>query len=437
MPSLFETERGYRLRGRLSTWRVVAIHHWPRILGIIIGISAIIVEVLTRSELGLIGILGGALALVQLAFIVRDALDVDQEGKRYFFGGPRDPSVLDTAQLSDLYLDFERLITPNGSAIRSTALDLSLWSGLDRRIELMSTPWRIPPLAERFLQFTLRQRQRSTNVLYNSAKVALRSDISAAGLRNDTEPIRVQATDYFAGEVTNELTGLRIIERETRSVVYDGRSMAVSDEVLSDLAESTLSNHIGVSTLGITSDGFLVLPLQSPGSAQSATTLAPTGSGSIDLEDAVPAGSLHEMLVTAMDRELSEECGVPRDVLTTRVCGFARLLHRGGKPDFFGLTRMAVPLDRVQVAFAERPFISTHMSTRVDRSSPAALRRSLAPLVEGRRHELSFLLKVGLRVLDDLLAERPDEVLAFFTGPETTGRTPAPRSAPDAEPRDR
>lgn len=40
-----------------------------------------------------------------------------------------------------------------------------------------------------------------------------------------------------------------------------------------------------------------------------------------------------------MERELREECGIAGNVaLRTRIIGYARLLHRGGKPEFFGVT---------------------------------------------------------------------------------------------------
>ena len=416
MPTLVGSERGYRLRGRLQTWRSVARRHRLRIVFIGIGLVGIAFEALAGSRNGIVGVAGGILAALQVVQIMLDLREVDREGSRYFFGAPRDTSALDDVRLSDRYVGFERFVAARGAALRSPQLDVALWDGADQRIALDPTPWAMPVLAGRLLHFVLRQRQRSTDVVYDSAKVGLRTDLSVTALAPDAPPIRTQRTSYFASEVTNELTGRVILERGTDAVVYDGRSMAVAGDVLRDLDEGALSNHIGVSTLAVTSDGFLILTLQSPGSAQDPTGLVPSGSGSADLEDADGVTTLAALVLAAMDRELAEECGLPREAITTRLCGYARLLHRGGKPDLFGLSRLSVPLADVHVVEAERAFVSTHRSVRLDRTDAAALRASLAAVADDAANGASFTLRLALRIVDDLLAERPDEVLAFLRG---------------------
>ncbi|MET8996542.1 hypothetical protein [Amycolatopsis sp. NPDC004169] len=50
-----------------------------------------------------------------------------------------------------------------------------------------------------------------------------------------------------------------------------------------------------------------------------------------------------------MERELCEESGLtPEDVRETKVVGFARWMERGAKPEFFGLTELAI--DSAEVA---------------------------------------------------------------------------------------
>lgn len=416
MPPLIGSERGYRLRGRLQTWRFVARRHRVRIGFIAIGLVGVAFEVLAGSRNGIVGVAGGIIAALQVVQIALDLREVERDGSRYFFGAPRDTSVLDDVRLSDRYTGFERFVAPRGAAVRSRQLDVALWDGADRPIVLDATAWAMPVLAARLLHFVLRQRQRSTDVVYDAAKVGLRTDLSMATFAPEAPPIRLQRTSYFASEVSNELTGRVILERGTDAVVYDGRSMAVAGDVLRDLEGGALSNHIGVSTLAVTSDGFLILTLQSSGSAQDPTGLVPSGSGSADLEDADGAGTFGGFVRTAMDRELSEECGLPRGAITTRLCGYARLLHRGGKPDLFGLSRLAVPLADVRVVETERPFVSTHRSVRIDRSDAAALRASLAAVADDATSGASFTLRLALRIVDDLLVERPDEVLAFLRG---------------------
>ncbi len=416
MPTVIRSERGYRLRGRLQTWRFVARRHWLRITFITLGLAAVMFEAVAGSRNGIVGWVGGIFAAVQVLQVVLDLRDVDREGSRYFYGAPRDPSALSDVRLSDRYDGFERIVDPRGSAVRSPQFDFALWDGADRAFVLDGTPWAVPVLPARLLQFVLRQRQRSTDVVYDSAKVGLRTDLTSAALAPDAPPVRLQRTSYFASEVTNELTGRIIVERGTDLVVHDGRSMAVTGDVLHDLCEGAMSDHIGVSTLAVTSDGFLILTLQSSGSAQDPTAFVPSGSGSADLADAEGRTTLGELVVAATERELAEECGVPRTAITTRLCGYARLLHRGGKPDFFALSRLSVPLAEIRILDAERAFVSTHRPVRIDRTDADALRASLETVRAEAATGASFTLRLALRILDDLTAARPDEVLAFLRG---------------------
>jgi hypothetical protein len=74
--------------------------------------------------------------------------------------------------------------------------------------------------------------------------------------------------------------------------------------------------------------------------------LGPSGSGSLDWEDIDSCRSrnndmmLQDLLRLGMERELSEEIGarVGTAYCRTAITGYARLLSRGGKPEFFGLT---------------------------------------------------------------------------------------------------
>lgn len=416
MQPLLTSEGGYRLRASITGLRALARRYRIRVAAMATGLAALAVEAVWGSRNGTLGILGGVLAAIQIGLTARDVWEVRRAGTQYYFGGPRDLSALNDAWLSDRYEGFARIGDHDGGAIWSTQVNLSLWGGADQRLHRLPSAWVRPPLAEQLLHFVLKQRQGSANIVFNAPKVSLRTDITTAALDPDASPIVVQETDYFSGEVTNELSGQSIVERATGVTVHDGRQMALSDGVLRDLCETNLSNHIGVSSLAVTSDGHLVLALQSPSSAQSATAYAPSGSGSVDLADLGPAMDLQRLILSAAERELGEECGIPTDVLTSRVLGHARLLHRGGKPEFFTLTRADVPLDRIRVISSERAFISTHRAVRLDRRTPVTLRASLTDFAAEHARELSFLLRVALRLLDELLEEQADEAHRHLVG---------------------
>lgn len=101
------------------------------------------------------------------------------------------------------------------------------------------------------------------------------------------------------------------------------------------LDSSLLGNHIGVSTLAVSSNGYVLLMPQNSHSAMGSGLLAPSGSGSVDMKDYKPHLDLKSCIVKAVERELKEESGLhPRHIERTVIVGFYRDVEQGGKPEF-------------------------------------------------------------------------------------------------------
>jgi hypothetical protein len=143
-------------------------------------------------------------------------------------------------------------------------------------------------------------------------------------------------------------------------VLWDGTSAFIEADStgsairLKGLGEATISNQLGASTLAFSSDGHLMMVYQNKKNQQSEDMLAPSGSGSLDWADISASGAsdLLSLIAYGAERELREECALDehkdeRGRHWTRlsskviVTGFARMLHRGGKPEFFCLGRIA------------------------------------------------------------------------------------------------
>jgi hypothetical protein len=88
--------------------------------------------------------------------------------------------------------------------------------------------------------------------------------------------------------------------------------------------------------------------------------LAPSGSGSLDWEDlsSSNAADILSLVLYGAERELREECSLdeytddhgrrwPSIDSKVIVMGFARMLHRAGKPEFFCLGYIAETSDRI------------------------------------------------------------------------------------------
>ena len=78
-----------------------------------------------------------------------------------------------------------------------------------------------------------------------------------------------------------------------------------------------------------------------------------SASGSVDYKDSKSSKNLGEIIINAMNRELCEECNIQKNnILNTRIIGFGRLLDRGGKPEFFGITHLNMTSDQfLKVAY--------------------------------------------------------------------------------------
>lgn len=169
---------------------------------------------------------------------------------------------------------------------------------------------------------------------------------SALGLVSDMDPsaldrtVRFRPTSYFDFLCSNELMKWRVTHDEVVDTPAH-RHMIDEHGNLIRLAESQLANIVGVSTLAITTDRQILTVLQAQGNSASGGLLAPSGSGSLEASDAVGADTLAQIVAAGATREMVEETGMPRRFIgDTSVVGYARWLDRGGKPEFFAVTRL-------------------------------------------------------------------------------------------------
>jgi hypothetical protein len=217
------------------------------------------------------------------------------------------------------------------------------------------------------------------------------------------------------------MTCREVWSRKTRTRIFDGLGFMSNNQILLDLSESKCSNHIGVSTLAFTRDGKMVVTVQSASSAQSAGLLAPSGSGSADLEDLQQAGNdFHTFLTRAMERELLEECGLANagaGLVRTRLIGYARLLDRGGKPEFFGVSLLDVPFATLRVTGKEAVFIADIMDIRVNQAKRSEFESALNRFRREHQAGFSFLLSLQLQFLVDTLQASPDSLMGLLGPP--------------------
>lgn len=249
----------------------------------------------------------------------------------------------------------------SNATLNMTILDRSL-KGEPVTFQTMPTSWKAygAEADEARRRYAIERKLAAGAFVANHKKIRLASDFDIPL----GEPVMVQETDYLSSLMTDQMALLRVSRND--ELLYhptDGFLQTTGQSVLLlPLSQSRMSNQVGASTLAFTTDGHLVFVQQTATNAQSAGTLAPSGSGSLDLDDLNHGGSdLLGVVRYGASRELIEECGLhdkldPADFARQHihVFAFARMLHRGGKPEFFCVARLPFTSEQVHASMPTR-----------------------------------------------------------------------------------
>jgi len=354
-----------RLRAAFACLRVWLPHYWKVALGVL-SLALTIGGFARGSSIGFVGL---ALLVASVIATANDVVDVRRRlGDLYALPGSGD---LGEIELTGGYEPFERIAVPlRGIAITSDIVNERFRSTAELVVSI-GPPYK-PPRRVRWAQELARAESRRRGIRdFNDAKVRLCSDLLPG---NDWTTITVQRTRFLFSATTNDLATMEFRSKERGMTQLSAEDIAFPRGRLPTLAGSECSNHVGVDTLALTRRGELIVGVQTVNNSQSPGLLAPTGSGSADwsdLEVAVNAGEgFLGFLRRAMARELAEECGLASDrVLETTLIGFARFLHRGGKPQFFEVTRVDANADDLLRTRRERLYVLDHHVERLDMSS--------------------------------------------------------------------
>ena len=76
-----------------------------------------------------------------------------------------------------------------------------------------------------------------------------------------------------------------------------------------------------------------------------------TGSGSMDYKDLKGCKTLQQFLIKGIERELHEESSAGFAIKETKLIGYGRIIERGTKPEFFGITYLTCSKDELRQQF--------------------------------------------------------------------------------------
>jgi 8-oxo-dGTP pyrophosphatase MutT (NUDIX family) len=383
------------VRTKLAWWRHLARQRWTYVVGLIglvVSVATVSFSTLVGTAAAVLAVLTGAIGVVvdRRAWTrARSDLlfqDADPAGREHW--------VL-SGELARAGYVLDRGEPP---MIFSPEVNEALRRGADTRYERLR---RRPPEEPSGVcaAVILHRKVTSGAVTYNGAKVSLLDDLRLSD--GALKRVRLRESRYFDGLITNEFAG-RYLRRRGGRVEFSGDSLFLDGQRILPLSQSRASNGVGSSTLALTRDNVVIIGRQGDGSAVSPGLMAPSGSGSADWSDALPSDSLRTFVVRVAERELLEECGLPRRTpCDTTVLAFARVLHRGGKPEFFCFTRLDAEYSEVRVRRQERQLMFEQEALRID--DPDDFRAEVATYFEKHSGELAEILRAHLTLLDQAL----------------------------------
>lgn len=401
---------GNRIKHLISLGRVLVPHIWKLALaavGLVVAVVGFAVDGFGVDSVA--GWLGIVLAVASVGALVSDAKEV-RSRLDSLYQQEVSPD-LHRIRFSPPYDKWERIdVAPIGLAITDNATNQALRNADDLPVQVLTEPYRPPPSVEWAQAHSLVEGRRRQQRDFDDPKVRLCSDLPTPP---SALAFVVQRTRYSYSSITNELVTHEFRSRNPEFPGLVAEDVALPDGVLPTLGRSECSNHIGVDTLGVTRNDELVLVVQSTRNAHGGGQLAPSGSGSADwadLTDAVAAGTgMGGFLRGAMERELSEECGLlPAQVKRTELLGFARFVQRGGKPQFCGVTRLSATRDDLRRLGPDRVFVDDYVVHQLDLADSARAAATVRAARTAHSGKVSVPLAVNLELLARWIEQDPD-----------------------------
>ncbi len=265
-----------------------------------------------------------------------------------------------------------------------------------------------------FLKFNYRLSNFYGKMFFNEKKLCISADIE---INPNSKKVYCHKGTYYDTYLTNIISGKELRSNEDNKLIASAEDfMPIIKKkdgyYLKDITSSVMNNEIGISTLAITSDNYLIIWTQNRVAQSSAGLLVPTGSGSCDWKD-IRGNSFTDTIIYSMNRELWEEngrkllCESPEKIGETKILGAFRWINKGGKSEFVGLTKVNKDL----ISFAQEK------KEVFDREE--YLIKSVEDLIEKtddllERENISVPLYVNLKAVKEYAQDNKEEIEEFL-----------------------
>lgn len=364
---------GYRVwvRERVAAawgWvRIILGANWRVVLGSVLACIAVLS--IGVDELGSPGVVV-VIALIGLVPVIFDWLSVRAALRDLH---PLQSPVPDVLLRGDWRLD--RYLKGRVATSDKVERDLERLGPINFNPERYALPPELAAIKTAVIAYSRANRSRDSAQPFDGPCVRLCGELDP-----QLGEVPLRALGYFDVIASDYLAGKQWRGKRVARTVVDVKSHIVDRSgYLIPLDESDMGNQVGISTVAVTSDGWMILVVQGNAAVSSRGLVAPSGSGSLEPSDLRNRPRLVDAVAAGMERELREETGLygermGRIGIKTEVIGFGRWLEKGAKPEFFGVSQVNASIHKLElrIDMSERNFVSEHL-----RISPSDVRRLL------------------------------------------------------------
>lgn len=242
---------------------------------------------------------------------------------------------------------------------------------------------------------------------FNESKLCMAGELFENALPDGTFQLSICRGSYYNSFLTNNIYCVCL--NESGFILEAPRN--VRNYGIRLLSESEFSDHIGVSTIIVSSDGYVFLMRHNNKTVVSNNQLLPSASGSADFSDLRDDPDFKSVIIRAVERELREETGLKGSVIDhTEITGFYRCLERGGKPEFCCITFLNInKIDVQELLKPEKAEMSDEFhQIKVPVTGDTRDFSSLTEFITARQTEASLPLCMTYYMMLDYYGENPE-----------------------------
>ncbi len=190
-----------------------------------------------------------------------------------------------------------------------------------------------------FLNEKWHEMKNKNGSFYNEKKLCMASEFKES---NNRWVVKVCKGYYYNSYLTNIIYTKKLSHQSGWGITPPAN---INNYPVRQFEKSVMSDHIGISTLAITTDGYVIILHQNDKALTSTDHLMPSASGSVDYKDFQSNADFRQTLIAAAERELKEETNISKEFIeSTKLIGFYRDLGRCGKPEFCCITQLNINL---------------------------------------------------------------------------------------------